>query len=211
MLNKTKNLRNRNLQKEIKTLKKGNKLKGKLPRGCFYCEKGAKEITRELNVKLSLHYCSSSFKDAVQLKNRILRRAKNIAKKYEIITKDGTLVKGVIEIVKENENSKKIGNKISISDLESLKNSLIKNYKIDKKLIAIDKEKNRIEIAVWILEKMPKLENCKYFAVEEYPSADSWKLKEWRFSVRKRDCFTLIVKQSQYSLTLNTVHSNNHL
>lgn len=38
-----------------------------------------------------VHYCSSSLKDAVQLRNRIMRRAKNVVKNYEIITDDGTL------------------------------------------------------------------------------------------------------------------------
>ena len=46
--------------------------------------------------EIGVHYCSSSFKDGVQLKNRIMRRAKNIAKEYEIISDEGTLLKGVI-------------------------------------------------------------------------------------------------------------------
>ncbi|MEW6069200.1 MAG: radical SAM protein, partial [Candidatus Thermoplasmatota archaeon] len=39
-------------------------------------EKLAVEIMKELDVKLQLHYCSSAFKDSVQLRNRIMRRAK---------------------------------------------------------------------------------------------------------------------------------------
>lgn len=141
--------------------KLGFNVKNDISSAVLNSEKTAKEVIKELNIKLSLHYCSSSFKNAVQLKNRILRRAKNVVKEYEIITKDCTLLKGVIEIVKT-----------SISDLKSIKDLLIKNYKIDKKLIAIDKEKNRIEIASWVIEKLPKLKNCKYFVIEEYPTAD---------------------------------------
>ncbi|MCG2826942.1 MAG: radical SAM protein, partial [Thermoplasmatales archaeon] len=60
-------------------------------------EKTAISVMKNLDADLSLHYCSSSFKDAVQLRNRIMRRAKNVSKKYDIITKDGTILKGIIE------------------------------------------------------------------------------------------------------------------
>lgn len=42
-----------------------------------------------------VHYCSAHDKDSVQLKNRFIRRARNVRKPYEEI-EDGLLVKGVI-------------------------------------------------------------------------------------------------------------------
>jgi pyruvate formate-lyase activating enzyme-like uncharacterized protein len=53
------------------------------------------EETRDLD--LSVHYCSSTFKDAVQLRERLKRRARNVARKYEDIDEDGLIVRGEIE------------------------------------------------------------------------------------------------------------------
>lgn len=106
--------------------------------------------------KLIVHYCSSSFKDATQLRNRIMRRARNTATELEIITEEGTFIKGVIEC----QNPKVM-----------LKN-IRKEYELPGKLARLDPEKGRIEIAAWILEDLPAIEGCSYFIVEEYPTAD---------------------------------------
>ena len=110
-----------------------------------------------------VHYCSSSFKDATQLRNRILRRARNTATGLEIISEEGTFIKGVIE----TKEPKKI--------IKQLK----KEFQLPDELIRHDAEKSRIEIAAWALEDLPVLPNCQYFIVEEYPTAD-------RLEVEKR-------------------------
>ena len=113
--------------------------------------------------RIIVHYCSSSFKDATQLRNRIIRRAKNTATKLEIITEEGTFIKGVIETKKPREILK-----------------LLKiDYEVPSELVIHDVDKSRIEIAAWILEDLPVLSNCEYFIVEEYPTAD-------RLEVEKR-------------------------
>ena len=106
--------------------------------------------------KIIVHYCSSSFKDATQLRNRILRRARNTATSLEIITEEGTFIKGVIET----------------SEPGKILRQLKKKFQFPDELIRHDVEKGRIEIAAWILEDLPALPNCKYFIVEEYPTAD---------------------------------------
>ena len=53
-------------------------------------------MVQKKNLDIGVHYCSVSFKDGVQLKNRIKRRAEHIAKPYDVITNDGTLIKGAI-------------------------------------------------------------------------------------------------------------------
>jgi len=53
------------------------------------------ENTRDLD--LTVHYCSSRFKDGVQLRERLKRRAVHVKKKYQDIDEDGLLVTGLIE------------------------------------------------------------------------------------------------------------------
>jgi len=113
------------------------------------------------NLNIGVHYCSVSFKDGIQLKNRIKRRARNIAKDYEIISEEGTIIKGVI----------------STSDKAIIKlyNLLKKDYNISERFMFVDNKKNRIEIGVWILEKLAielDKKGCKCFLIEEYPTAD---------------------------------------
>lgn len=116
----------------------------------------------KLNYEIGIHYCSSSFKDGIQLKNRIKRRAKNIAKKYDVVSDEGTILKGIISTKKNN--------------LEHFYQSLIKEFKIKENLIFLNKKKRRIEIAPWILEKIAKeiqKRGFECFLIEEYPTADS--------------------------------------
>jgi pyruvate formate-lyase activating enzyme-like uncharacterized protein len=57
---------------------------------------GSKEAAISLDYG-KLHFCSSIFKDAVQLRERFKRMAKKSARYFDVITDDGTLVYGVIE------------------------------------------------------------------------------------------------------------------
>jgi pyruvate formate-lyase activating enzyme-like uncharacterized protein len=59
---------------------------------------GSKEIARThfMDVNLKVHFCTSRFKDAVQLRERLKRRAERVARKFEMPTEDGTLIHGVI-------------------------------------------------------------------------------------------------------------------
>jgi len=119
------------------------------------------KMSQKENHKIGVHYCSVSFKDGVQLKNRILRRAKHIARPYDVITKEGTLIKGAV-----------YPSNLSLPSLLSL---LQKKYIVPSHLLYLDSEKKRIELAAWVLEKIaPKLTEQGYhcFIVEEYPTAD---------------------------------------
>ena len=105
--------------------------------------------------KLRIHYFSSSFKDAVQLRQRLKRRALKTSLPSDLITEDGTLLKGVIE-----------GDPVKIAEI------LKKEFDVPEELMHFDKEKERIEVAPWILEEI--FEDLPYdsFIVEEYPTAD---------------------------------------
>jgi pyruvate formate-lyase activating enzyme-like uncharacterized protein len=56
---------------------------------------GSEEAALELAQEEIVHYCSAHDKDSIQLRNRFIRRARNVRKPYEEI-EDGLLIKGVI-------------------------------------------------------------------------------------------------------------------
>ncbi len=61
---------------------------------------GSEELAMEILKKkraLSIHYCSSAFKDAIQLRRRFIRTAARVAEGFEEVTDDGTVVSGVLE------------------------------------------------------------------------------------------------------------------
>ena len=128
--------------------------------------KGSEEFARRVlnwaarNTRLNIHYCPSALKDNVQLRNRLRRRAKNVAKPHEVITEDGLLVKGIIHGLPEDK-------------LTAVRRRLIGSYKIPKELIAIDWKKYRLEMAWHVAERLAKLEpGLKFALVEEYPTHD---------------------------------------
>jgi len=113
------------------------------------------------DLSIGVHYCSVSFKDGVQLRNRLKRRARNIARAYDVITKEGTLIKGAVYPT-------------NIS-LRKLTTALQEMYHIPKHLLFADEEKKRVELAAWLLEKIAKKltkEGSRCYIVEEYPTAD---------------------------------------
>ena len=101
-----------------------------------------------------LHYCSSRFKDSVQLRRRIKRRARRVAKPTDIITSEGTLLKGVVE-----------------GPVEEVIEALRK-LDVEEHLFFEDKEKKRAEVAPWVLEHIADRLPYDSFLVEEYPTAD---------------------------------------
>jgi hypothetical protein len=128
--------------------------------------KGSEELAHKLlkwaaeNTRLNIHYCPSALKDGVQLRNRLKRRAKNVAKPYEVITEDGLLVKGIIYGLPKTR-------------LTALRRRLISDYNIPKGLIAVNGQKGRVELPWDIAEELAKLERgLKFALIEEYPTYD---------------------------------------
>jgi pyruvate formate-lyase activating enzyme-like uncharacterized protein len=139
----------------MKLRKKGYGTKDDVSSAVAKCDDLAKQLLAE-DVDMSVHYCSSSYKDGVQLKNRITRRAHNVAGDWEMITTDGTLYKGIVE----GEN------------LEELKMELMERFGVPDEYLNIDHDKSRIEIAPWVLEEIANDIGFPCFLVEEYPTED---------------------------------------
>ncbi|MFA5397703.1 MAG: radical SAM protein [Methanogenium sp.] len=58
---------------------------------------GAEVWAEEILKNPKVHWCSSSFKDSVQLRNRLIRTAEITGRQFEEVTDDGTLLYGVWE------------------------------------------------------------------------------------------------------------------
>ncbi|MGV8175740.1 MAG: radical SAM protein [Methanothrix sp.] len=60
---------------------------------------GSKDVARRhfLRDDIKVHFCPSRFKDAVQLKERLLRRAKRTARPFDYVSNEGTIIHGTIE------------------------------------------------------------------------------------------------------------------
>ena len=102
-----------------------------------------------------IHFCSSVFKDGVQLRRRLIRRATVIAEEYDVVTEDGTIIKGVVYA----------------DDLDKAAADLLK-LRVPKELMFIDRERNRIEVASWRLRKISKKLPYSSYIIEEYPTFD---------------------------------------
>lgn len=59
---------------------------------------GAKDWADELVKNDKVHWCSSSFKDSVQLRERLKRIAENTARPFDEVTDDGTVVFGRLDL-----------------------------------------------------------------------------------------------------------------
>lgn len=141
-------------------VKMGFKPKNKIS----YAIKGSQELALKMlkyckgKIK-NVHYCTTKLKDRVQLRKRIMFRAKNVKKDYDLVTKDGMLFRGVIFCEKPKRVMKK----------------LMKEYDIPKNLIEFEKKNNRLLIASWILDELKKdlkKKGLDIALIEEYPTYD---------------------------------------
>lgn len=109
---------------------------------------GSKEVALSLDYD-KLHFCSSRFKDAVQLRERFKRIANKSARYFDEITMDGTLVYGAIE-----------GDCVD----------LLKEAGVQEDMF-VDNHGN-VDTAWWIAENLAgelKKIGCKLSVIERYP------------------------------------------
>lgn len=122
-----------------------------------------KVLKKTENLELNIHYCTASLKINFQLRNRLINRAKNIKKSFEIVTKDGFLKKGVIygrekEILKE-----------------------LKKYKIKEYFWSGKRMEISVKDAIRISKNIP----FKVAIVEEYPAHKRWDFEITPLNQRK--------------------------
>jgi uncharacterized protein len=113
---------------------------------------GAKGWAEELCRHDKVHWCSSAFKDSVQLRERLKRIANNTARLFDEVTDDGTVVYGVYEPPTGGE--------------AAAASFFLERFGQER----FTTRDGRIETAWWILEKhADELEGKKY-VIERYPN-----------------------------------------
>ena len=134
---------------------------------------------------LALHYCSSAYKDAVQHRQRLIRRARKTARPYEELTADGTIIKGIIEVLKgkaeakgpkqeakfTRQEAKATGEDEVRKALEMARARLFQRYDLPAELWGIDIERHRLELPADFLEEIADELSWPCFIVEELPIA----------------------------------------
>jgi len=124
---------------------------------------GARNWAEELLQHEKVHWCSSAFKDSVQLRERLKRIAKNTARAFDEITEDGTVVYGVLEIPPSCSNGGSVSDPAGA--LASAAAWCRENFGPESYELYPD----RIETAWWLLsEHADKLPGGKA-VVERYP------------------------------------------
>ncbi|ABE51066.1 radical SAM protein [Methanococcoides burtonii] len=118
---------------------------------------GSETFAREIAQYLpKMHFCSSRYKDAGQLRERLIRTSKQTARPFDEITEDGTLLYGSIEA----------------SDIEELV-SFLNEIGVPEKMFAI--KERAIELPGWFAEE--NAQELKEFGfvpsiIERYPFKD---------------------------------------
>jgi len=107
------------------------------------------QIVLNILANTRTRYCSSRFKDAVQLRERLKRMARNTARPFDEISDDGTIIYAEI-----------VGN---ITDALHI----IKKSKVPRRLYRL--YDGHIDIAWWVLEDMKNSIGSQCSIVERYP------------------------------------------
>jgi len=118
---------------------------------------GSETFAREIAQYLpKMHFCSSRYKDAGQLRERLIRTAKQTARPFDEITEDGTLLYGSIEA----------------SDIEELV-SFLNEIGVPENMFEI--KERAIELPGWFTEEnAQELKECGFIpsVIERYPFKD---------------------------------------
>lgn len=107
-----------------------------------------------------VHFCSSTYKDAVQLRKRFQRIAKNTAREFDEITEDGTLIYGVIN-----------------GGDQELAEEILREEEVPEELFEV--KDGKIELAWWVLEDLKdglrdelETSGTELFIIERHPFED---------------------------------------
>lgn len=115
---------------------------------------------------LNIHYCPLSLKDGTQLRNRFRRRAKNVAKPFERISKEGLLVKGIIIPPSE----------VSLLEVRAM---LLNEFKVPDDQLWVNEKRRQVETSTRTIHRLAKRLKSRGFQVgiaEEYPISSRYQV-----------------------------------
>ncbi len=120
----------------------------------------AERVVRDLRLTMPVHYCSSRFKDGVQLRQRLLRRAERTAPAFADRTPDGTVVLGIVESSGRGDFARwaaRVATRVRLGPGD---------YRVDP-------ARRRVELAPGVLRRAARRLPWPAFEVEVYPTADA--------------------------------------
>lgn len=120
----------------------------------------AERVVREVRLATPLHYCSSRFKDSVQLRQRLLRRAERTAPPFAERTEDGTIRFGVVEAADHLQLARVVEAVGSVGRVSS------SDYRVDA-------VRRRVELSPERLRRFARRLRFPAFTVEVYPTDDA--------------------------------------
>ena len=136
------------------------------------------------NTGLRVHYCTVRLKDGVQLRNRLKRRARNVARGFDIVTGEGLLVRGAFYLPKTlptfgyNRMLAGISTHRKAAygrQLSRAMRALMASSGLAPGMMELDLDRFRILTGAWMAEKLAdraKEAGLRPAVVEEYPTWD---------------------------------------
>jgi pyruvate formate-lyase activating enzyme-like uncharacterized protein len=119
----------------------------------------AERVMTGLRTRTPIHFCSSRFKDAVQLRQRLLRRAQRTAPAFAEHTGDGTIRLGIVELP-------------ALPDWAALVAEVRDAGRLAEEDYRVDATRRRVELAPARLRGFARRLRMPAFWVEEYPTSD---------------------------------------
>lgn len=120
----------------------------------------AERVVRDSRRSIPIHYCSSRFKDGVQLRQRLKRRAARTKPPFAEATDDGTIRLGVVEAP-------------PTADLARLGRRVAALAGLSPEGYRLDFERRRVELGRSALKRIALRLRAPAWEVERYPTADA--------------------------------------
>ncbi len=120
----------------------------------------AERVVRDVRLSIPVHYCSSRFKDGVQLRQRLLRRAERTAPAFAERTPDGTVILGIVEAGPE-------------VDLPRWARGVADRLRVGPDDYRLDVDRRRVVLPPEALRRGAARLRWAAFEVEEYPTSDA--------------------------------------